>query len=86
MDGNHQATIVDTASHAVVHAVNREEDSLLARRPSQNELRATASHARLATMLAINTASILEKTDEQLLPAVYKYVGCSFNNATPGAV
>jgi hypothetical protein len=44
-----------------------------------------ASAQRLNTMLALNAASVLEKTDEQLLPSVYKYVGCSLRNATPGA-
>ena len=41
---------------------------------------------RLRTMVALNAASILEKSDEQLLPSVYKYVGCSLKHATPGMV
>lgn len=40
--------------------------------------------ARFNTMVAVNAASVLEKTDEQLLPSVYKYVGCSLQ-ASPGA-
>lgn len=34
------------------------------------------------TTLLINAASILEKCDEQILPAVYNFVGASLN-ATP---
>lgn len=36
---------------------------------------------RLPTTIMVNIASVLEKTDEQLLPSVYKYVACSFNAA-----
>jgi hypothetical protein len=42
------------------------------------------SAARIRTMIVVNAASVLEKTDEQMLPSVYKYVNCSFN-ASPGA-
>lgn len=38
---------------------------------------------RVQTMMVVNAASVLEKTDEQLLPSVYKYVTCSFH-AGPG--
>ncbi|KAI3430502.1 hypothetical protein D9Q98_005097 [Chlorella vulgaris] len=38
--------------------------------------------AKLRTTVLINLASILEKCDEQILPAVYNWVGASFN-ATP---
>lgn len=86
MDIDHLATTEDPPSQAVIHAISMEEDLLLNRRSPENEPRATASPARLATMLAINASSVLEKTDEQLLPAVYKYVGCSFNDATPGTL
>ena len=34
---------------------------------------------KLGTTIMVNLASIMEKTDEQLLPSVYKYVSCSFN-------
>ena len=44
-----------------------------------------ASSRRTATMVVVNAASVLEKTDEQLLPSVYKYVACSFQ-ASPGAL
>ncbi|EFN51219.1 hypothetical protein CHLNCDRAFT_141208 [Chlorella variabilis] len=37
---------------------------------------------RLRSVFLINIASILEKCDEQILPAVYNWVGASFN-ATP---
>lgn len=42
------------------------------------------SEGRVPTTIMVNLASILEKTDEQLLPSVYKYVACSFK-ASPGA-
>lgn len=61
--------------------ISGEADSLLARVSRANDRQ---SHARVSTMLAINAASVLEKTDEQLLPSVYKYVGCSFGSASPG--
>lgn len=83
-DANDECVIPATRSYEVLSIVSGEDDFLLDRR-SYDDNRPADSHARLSTMLAINTASILEKTDEQLLPSVYKYVGCSFHNATPGA-
>ena len=44
-----------------------------------------ANSRRTATMVVVNAASVLEKTDEQLLPSVYKYVACSFQ-ASPGTL
>ena len=64
-------------------AVSGEDDVLLV--PTEG-LHAQIVHPhRLPTMVALNAASILEKSDEQLLPSVYKYVGCSLKKATPGA-
>jgi hypothetical protein len=69
-------------------AMSHEHDVLLdADLPSQDDRPAVANSLphRFRTMVVINAASVLEKTDEQLLPSVYKYVSCSFN-ASPGAV
>lgn len=64
-------------------AVSGEDDTLLG--PTEG-LQARIVHPhRMPTMVALNAASILEKSDEQLLPSVYKYVGCSLKKATPGA-
>ncbi len=35
-------------------------------------------HRRLLTTLLVSLARILERVDEQLLPSVYLYVGCTF--------
>ena len=64
-----------------MHTV-QEADVLLDRAANGSDLRLRG--ARFNTMLAVNAASVLEKTDEQLLPSVYKYVSCSFH-ASPGA-
>lgn len=48
-----------------------------------NSISAEFAAARNKTTLVVNAASVLEKTDEQLLPSVYKYVNCSFQ-AGPG--
>ena len=79
-------SVPQSRSFGVMSILSGEEDILLDRRSVSNDDRPSHSYYRLTTMLAINTASVLEKTDEQLLPAVYKYVGCSFNNATPGVL
>ncbi|CAG9462739.1 unnamed protein product [Pedinophyceae sp. YPF-701] len=34
---------------------------------------------RMRTTVMVNLASVLERADEQLLPAVFKWVGCSFH-------
>ena len=44
--------------------------------------KAAAASARLRTTLLMNLASIVEKADEQVLPAVYYFIGRSLN-ATP---
>lgn len=36
------------------------------------------SRQRLVTTVLINLSAIMERTDEQLLPAVYRFVGASF--------
>ena len=36
------------------------------------------SRQRLVTTILINLSAIMERTDEQLLPAVYRFVGASF--------
>lgn len=84
-EAREQTAIPATRSYEVLSIVSGEDDFLLEGRSSPDDCPAD-SHTRLATMVAINTASILEKTDEQLLPSVYKYIGCSFDNATPGVL
>jgi hypothetical protein len=44
--------------------------------------KAAAASARLRTTLLMNLASVVEKADEQVLPAVYYFIGRSLN-ATP---
>ena len=44
--------------------------------------KASAASARLRTTLLMNLASVVEKADEQVLPAVYYFIGRSLN-ATP---
>jgi hypothetical protein len=69
-------------------SIEREEEALLqngANSDAQNPARAGWQAARLRTMFVVNVASVLEKTDEQMLPSVYKYVACSLN-AAPGAL
>lgn len=40
---------------------------------------------RLRTTILINTSAIIERVDEQLLPALYRFVGASFG-ASPGTL
>jgi hypothetical protein len=68
--------------------MSHEHDVLLdADLPIQDDRHTVANMRphRSRTMVVINAASVLEKTDEQLLPSVYKYVSCSFD-ASPGAL
>ena len=44
--------------------------------------KAAAASASLRTTLLMNLASVVEKADEQVLPAVYYFIGRSLN-ATP---
>lgn len=44
--------------------------------------KAAVASARLRTTLLMNLASVVEKADEQVLPAVYYFIGRSLN-ATP---
>ena len=44
--------------------------------------KAAAASARLRTTLLMNLASVVEKADEQVLPAVYYFIGRSLK-ATP---
>jgi hypothetical protein len=68
-------------------SIDREAESLLqsGARPAQDPAAPPAwRRARIRTMFVVNVASVLEKTDEQMLPSVYKYVACSLQ-ARPGA-
>ena len=38
---------------------------------------------RFVTTILINLSAIMERTDEQLLPAVYRFVGASFQVSWP---
>lgn len=75
----------NVASNGTLESLNvaMEEDSLLHEAAAGAEASRRGTE-RLYTMLVVNAASVLEKTDEQLLPSVYKYVNCSFH-AGPGA-
>jgi hypothetical protein len=80
-----QARQAEPSDSGEVNIMSNETDTLfggLARSTQQHECHVRAT--RFQTMLVANAASVLEKTDEQLLPSVYKYVSCSFN-AGPGA-
>lgn len=46
------------------------------------ECRGWLNDERVRTTLLINLASIMERTDEQILPAVYRWIGAAFH-ATP---
>ena len=41
---------------------------------------------RFITTILINLSAIMERTDEQLLPAVYRFVGASFQVCCPAGV
>lgn len=43
------------------------------------QAKAFSSDARARTTVLINLAAVMERTDEQMLPAVYAFVACSFN-------
>jgi hypothetical protein len=75
-------SIESLASGAYEHDILLDGDQAVQRDP---RALANMRRTRFRTMVVINAASVLEKTDEQLLPSVYKYVSCSFD-ASPGAL
>lgn len=45
---------------------------------SESQEAAREEQSRFITTILINLSAIMERTDEQLLPAVYRFVGASF--------